>query len=344
MSKGGILTACRVNNNGTDLQCVAMYHLFSQYFCDIEVIDYVSPFLERSRQVFKSWTLKDILRVSYYLYMNIAHSSFRKKHLRLSKHIYSSLTGFLDNYSFVIVGSDQVWNIDITHDINFFLPASSHTSKLSYAVSFGRNDLSAVDNNFSISKYLKDFEFVSVRENSAVLALSKIEVESQEDLDPILMVGKKYLLTLFKNKPPRHKYVLLYAIESKKEIIDFAKKRAKNLKCKVIMICPPTFPKKGITIKSFVSISRWLNFVFNAECIITDSYHCVSTAIAFEKELHIFDLDSKDKNTRTDCLLKKLGAKKTISIKDYIIINKKLNVLKDKSFKYIQEIGAEYGN
>lgn len=344
MKKGGILTACRVNNNGTDLQCAAMYHIFSKFFTNVEVINYISPFLERSRHIFKSLHIKDVLKIPYYLYMNVSHSTFRKKHIKLSQKKYYTIQNLMEDYSFVIVGSDQIWNLDITRDIGFYLPSLSHTAKLSYAASIGKNDLSFFDNNFSISSYLKEFETVSVREKSAVLALSKIGVESQENLDPILMAGKTYLFTLFKKKVLKQKYILLYGIDYKKEIIEFAKEKAAELKCKIIMISSPTFRIKGIKIKSFVGLGQWLNYMASAECIITDSYHCVSTAIAFEKELFVFDLDSDDKNTRTACLLNKVGAKKHITQDDYFIINKNIDKLRIESFNYIKRLCTEYGN
>ena len=340
--KIGILTASRLNNNGTDLQCAAMHHIFRNIYPSIEIVDYRSPFFEKSRRVVKRFSLKSFLFVPYFIFLNASHGLFRKKYIKNSKKKYFDIESVIKDYDELIVGSDQIWNMDITHDLSFYLPGSNlEVKRRSYAVSFGKTDLLPFDEKYHIRDMLNLFEPVSVRESSATLALKRIGVDSIEDLDPILMAGKDFLLSLFKPKKPKKRIVLLYLVENHEGVYDYAKQKAQAIGARVVRITSPTYHIKGITSKWFVGLPKWLNYIYYADLVITDSYHCVSTSIALNKKVYIYDLHNNESNTRTECLLNKLEIEKNDYQIDYEIVDKRIDELRRESFNNIEKWKTE---
>lgn len=334
--KNGLLTVCRMNNNGTDLQCAAMYHIFSKIYKNLEVINYKSPKFEKTRKIFKSFSIKSFLLVPYYIFLNSSHHLFRKKHLSLSKKIAEKNFNSLNQCERIIVGSDQIWNLEISEDINFFLPGLPDVKKISYACSLGKTDVFELENKYHFSNYLKNFSNISVREESGVKALKTLGIDSREDLDPILLVEKEWIKSLFKLQRISFKFVLLYLVERNDDSLNFAKEIAKQMGTKVIMISEPTFKKKGIRIKSFVGLEKWLNYLYQSECVITNSYHCISTSIALNKPFVYFDLKNKEKNTRVECLLKKLNLDKNALEINYDDVLPTLERLRKRSYNFIE--------
>ena len=155
----GILTAARTNNNGTDLQALAMQRMLNMIGVDSEIINYKCKKLERSHAICLHLTIRDVLKIPFRVFNNYKHYTFRRSNFKVSDIIYTEKNISNLEYDIVIVGSDQIWNLDITgNDLNFFLPFfMKETKKYSYAASLGKIDLKIVENKFSISNYLKKF-------------------------------------------------------------------------------------------------------------------------------------------------------------------------------------------
>ncbi|MEJ6951740.1 polysaccharide pyruvyl transferase family protein [Natronospora cellulosivora (SeqCode)] len=315
--KIGILTASRTNNNGTDLQALAMQMMLNTIGVDAEIIDYKCKKLERSHKICPHLSTRDILKIPLRIFNNYTHYNFRKNNFKLSDKSYTEKNISKIEYDIIIVGSDQIWNLDITgYDINFFLPFDmKQAKKYSYAASLGKTDLQIIEDNYSISNYLKDFQGVSVREKSGVKALAEIGIQARHDLDPILMVDNKHWLKIidkhYKKKKP---YVLLYLVEHNAEIISRTKKFAKKHNLDVLMISQTLKIIEGVTIKRFVSIEKWITYMSNAELIITNSYHGLSFAIALEKSFRLVKLNKIiQRNTRMMGLLNDLGLEEFVA-------------------------------
>ena len=315
IKKIGILTASRTNNFGTDLQAYAMQYVFSKY-CEAEVINYACEKLEGSRRLLPKFTAKNLINLPYSFYKKITHNLFRKKYINYSKKKYApnSLNEIEESYDAVVVGSDQIWNMNITgNDTNFFLPwKNTKTERYSYAASLGVTDIKEWEKEYKLSKYLHDFNKVSVRETSAIETLNSIGIIAQEDLDPIQLVDEDAwcnLATRCKKKP----YMLIYLVESNIHKCEQAIRYAKEKNWEIIRVSPPTYPCKGVKTKSFVSLRRWMSLVKNANIVITDSYHGLSFAIANKVNFRLVKLKNEEKNTRSLCLLNKL------SISDFVV-------------------------
>lgn len=347
--KVGILTASRTNNNGTDLQAYAMQLLFSSLGYEAEVIDYRCNKLDSSHNVFRLSRATDLIRIPWKVFMQISHEKFRKTFLVKSQEIFSDHF-ILDGYDAVVVGSDQVWNLDITgQDLNFWLPASAGVFKrMSYAASIGKLDVRDWEAKYQLSQYLKAFDGVSVREQSAVDALAAIGVEAREDLDPIIAVGKDALLSVKGGNTPRKKYVLLYLVQDCQDAINDAIKYSNDNSCNVIMVSNISKPIRHIKTKHYVSLPQWITLMDGADCIFTNSYHGISTAITLNKNIRVYPLKSSDGNARALSLLAKTRMMECYStnqtdvflpsIEKWKEVNSRLDDLRIRSCSYINTI------
>lgn len=309
MKKIAIVTACRTNNIGTDIQALAMQHIFSKY-ADTEIVNYKCTKLERSHRLLLKISLRDLFWIPYKMFKNVTHYSFRKKHFHFSKEKYdpSNLHMIKNAYDAMVVGSDQVWNLNITgNDLNFFLPfKNSNAKKYAYAPSFGVADISAWQQTYNLAELLKDFEGVSTREQSGVNALKEIGISATEKLDPILAVDASLWRSFYKPTKRRKPYILVYSIGGDKALYQAAIDYAKAQKWDVIFAVPPTKPRSYIKIKSFISIPKWISLVQDAEMVVTNSYHGLSFCIANKKNFRLTMLSNKEQNIRSLLLLEKL--------------------------------------
>ncbi len=328
--KLGILTASRTNNFGTDLQAYAMQLLFNKY-CDTEIIDYVCPKLERSHKLLKKLSVVEIIRLPWKIYKNISHCYFRKNFFKTSN-TYTKETIEKVNYDGIVVGSDQIWNLDITdNDFNFFLPFNG-IKKYAYAASIGKSDIRDWQEKYNIKKYLDDFTTIAVREHSGVVALENIDVKSQYVLDPLLMVDKNEWKKFATYRTPK-KYVFVYLIQENSQAIQYARDYAEKNGLEVVIFQAPGKFKKGIKKCVYCNLQRWISYMLNANQVITNSYHGLSMAVALEKDFRVFGICSAvQNNSRMIDLLK------TISLEEYLFIDCVDEELKSPDWKKVSEL------
>ena len=345
--KIGILTASRTDNNGTDLQAYAMQIIFKKHFENVELINYVCKKIDSSILLYRGINLKKIIRFPLDIYIHINHLLFRKRFLNLSPKC--DVINY-KQYDTIVVGSDQIWNLDITNDINYYLP-NSNGLKFSYAASFGKDQLKKFNTNYDIYNLLKKFNSVSVREKENIKELQMNGISSREDLDPILMLSKEEWIESLNIREKKKKYILLYLAEESRDSIDLAVKLSKKYNLDVIYCTNRIRRIKGIKIRNFVGIKRWLQYVYNADLILTNSYHCLSFSILFNKNVIITKLGSKVSNiTRLTDIIKKVCKIDNINLKDghyemvdvnWNEVNKNIDYLRNKSFDYINNIYKE---
>lgn len=351
MKKIAILTAARTNNNGTDLQAYAMYTVFSRYECDVDVVNYSCAKLENSHKLVISRNLFGYLNIPHRLFLNITHMYFRKKAFGLKKPVKYPTDIRLDGYSAVVVGSDQIWNLDITGgDLNFFLPRElGDFERYSYAASLGKTDVFEWDGTYEISSFLANFKRVSVRESTGVEALAKIGVQAQHDLDPILLLTKEELEKITKKQKRKKPYVFTYMVGENALAREFAKKCAKDNDLEsVVYVHSIAKPKKGIIQKKFIDLQQWLALMKNAHTIVTNSYHGLSVALALGVNVRVFGLENAQSQTRMTSLLESVGLEHlfvesredfaTNQPIDWQRVEQSLDTLRASSLKYIEEI------
>lgn len=343
--KIGILTASRTNNFGTDLQAYAMQRIFDKY-SDAEIIDYICPKLERSHKLMQRFSVIDLICVPWATYKNISHYLFRKKYFKKSN-TYTAENLHTVDYDAIVVGSDQIWNLDITgNDLNFFVPFDS-VKKYSYAASIGKNDIKNWQEKYDLKRYLDDFLAVSVRESSGVEVLNDLGIKAQHHLDPLLMLDRSEWEELATYRTPQ-KYVFVYLIQGNELAMNYAIKYAKTNDLKLVVYQAPGKFKKGRKKCVYCNTERWLSYMKNADMIITNSYHGLSMAIALEKNFRIFGIkNSVQNNSRMENLVNRLSLDSYMYVDDvrnnadcpnWEGVRKVLEIERKKSDEYIRSI------
>ena len=347
--KIGILTATRTDNNGTDLQALAMLNLFKRMgVIDVELIDYECEGLESSKYLLNPLSLRSIAYYPIRLCLHRKHESFRDLYFIKSPNKYNKKTLATAQYDKIVVGSDQIWNLSITgRDLSFFLPFESPSlRKYSYAASIGKDDIRSWEEKYHLSDKLNDFQVVSVREESAIKTLSEIGVKARCDLDPILM-GSREDWRKFLKKTREKKYLVIYYLDTHSPAWNDAKKIAQIKGWDVVNISPVIRYYHGVNTLRCAGVEEWLNLIANAEMVFTSSYHCLSFAILFNKAFCMVPIENSiQNNARMLDLIDRLGLDNWVYSSSYDFslminwedVNEKINNLRRRSEKYIQSI------
>lgn len=340
----GILTASRSDNNGTDLLALAMQRLFISRGFEAELIDYRCPKLENSRRIFYPHSLKGLLSIPYRMFDHAARLRFRRKHFKSSSAHYTEKELSHLDYDAVVVGSDQIWNLSITgSDMGFFLPyESDKPAKYSYAASLGRTDISEWNEKYALREKLERFRYVSVRESSAVEALSQIGITARHDLDPILMLKREDWLEYIKPVKASRPYIAVYAVGGLKKAVDAVRNYAKNNKLDICVIGDPIKPIPGVKVKRFVDMTFWLGLIVGAQLVVTDSYHCLAFTLLFERPFVRMPLENVQSEARLTDLIDLLNIDSAVKgspvFPQYKDVSARLEELRKISFAYLGSI------
>lgn len=228
---------------------------------------------------------------------------FIKENINLTQEIYVkedfNIINSLD-FDAIVVGSDQVWRIPYARpDIQtYFLDfiKKDGIKKFAYSASFGTDELEFSDEQIQeCGDLIKDFEFVSVREDSALdLIKNKYRWECKNEpvhtLDPTMLLSKNDYLALLKDFDIDFDGDLFYYIldmtEEKQKILDLLSRdlglrpftvKSKKTDCldnPYDRIVPP--------------VEMWLQAFNKAKYVFTDSFHGCVFSIIFNKDFIVY--------------------------------------------------------
>lgn len=316
--KIGILTFHRAQNFGAALQAFALYSYLTEKGHQCEIIDYRNRCIERTYDILNPrilWSRKNILlslrkyiaRLTRYANLKekqTIYKNFRRKYLHLSPKVNS-----LQNcdYDAIIVGSDQVWRLDLTGGLdNIYVldTAPTDVRKISYAASTDISDIEALEKDCAmIAPFLKDFKAISVRENIFKINLSKfVSQPISECVDPTFLHSADFYRKI-QLKPRVKHYMLVYHLFESDTASAIATKIAGERNLKVIEVhASPYYHTKSpqnIHLSSF-GPCEMLGLIDGAELVITTSFHGLALSMIFQKE---FIVISKGANERLINLL-----------------------------------------
>lgn len=350
MKRVGILTFHNAHNYGAVLQCFALQTFLRSKGFDAIVINYKckefsesykNGNLEISENLFKYF--KNI--VKYFLKgkrtkdrYNV-FENFIQEYLKLSddstNHSY---------YEIIIFGSDQIWNSEITHDdYTFWGNVSNCGKRISYAASAGKYEDRISDKEVS---YLQQFCKISVREKSLKDKLLKCGISDViKVLDPTLLLTKKEWLSNLSISVSSNKqrYILLYALREQKRTSSVAKVISKKLNLPIIEISGNVslIPNKH-RIETAGPV-QFVNFIKNADFIVTNSFHGTAFSIIFNKQFCCVKLNDGE-DGRVGDLLKDLSLDKrhissadelVLDRIDYISVEQLLNSMREQSYNFL---------
>jgi hypothetical protein len=221
----------------------------------------------------------------------IKFSNFVRKHLKITNELNTkSLKECYKDYEGVVVGSDQVWNDYLTgFDKAYFLDFIEGKKKLSYAASFGFVN---IPNNLKedYRNLLNDFTAISVREKSGAMIIDELLSEKADIcIDPTLLLDNKDWRYFIKNKK-REKYILLYSSNKNVNLFECAIRLSQERNLKIYYICNEIYDMRNLSGYKNVKHLLWpnpvefLNLIYHAEYIFTNSFHGTAFSVIFHKK------------------------------------------------------------
>jgi len=234
-----------------------------------------------------------------------------------------------NDFDAVLCGSDQIWNPFFSFDPVYMLDLNIPHKKVAYAASMVDARLVSEYNKYpQVPSLLKDFDAVSVRENSAhtiVEHLTGGKVDAPVVLDPtMLLTGGEWHQSI--EFPPfqHEKYVFCYMYYVTEEQKDMLQCLAHAYGCGAVIFSDllkselPALGELRVERAENISIEMFLSMIENSAAVVTDSFHGTAFSIQLEKNFFAVesakDVDDLFKNgkprshiDRIGTLLKKAG-------------------------------------
>lgn len=363
--KVSLITRHAIVNYGSFLQALATQNILEELGLEVDIIDYIRDdenyknVIDLLLKKSKKWNKNILTRIIYrvvqwpdHYFCGIAFEQKRNEFLNITKK-YTSLTQLREKpliADYYCTGSDQVWG-EIgfeKYDGAYFydFPRKEGSKLVAFAASFGKSQYEEHIMN-EYTRLLSPYDYITVREKTALELVNKSGKESQLILDPTLVFGRerwmKYLPTI-----KRKNYVLLYQLNTNKEMDDYAVKFAKKANLKLIRISVELH--NGLRSGKFkwcLSPFEFMAYVNEAKYMITDSFHGTAFAIMFNTQF--IEVLPEEKKTRNKNILQMFGLEDRILENkndfsfiskniDYDLVNQKLKVEQEKSMNILKEI------
>lgn len=299
---------------------------------------------------FPSWTIKEFLKIVCSRSKEVKSSSAKKfqkfwEYTNFSQKMNKrQLKKNQDKYDMFIVGSDQVWNcgrlnIDTTYLLDFVI---DREKKRSYASSIGMKKIPEKYKKKYL-KYWKEFKYLSCRELEGSKLIENLTGRKVEwVLDPTLLLDKAEWEKIADTSViDNEKYVLLYMLDTSESLVKFAEKIAHDKNLKLIRIY------SDIHNNDSIGPEQWLGYFLLAEYVVTNSFHGVAFAVNFNKN---FFVEITQKNFFTESSSRIMDFLVELNLKERLIdnfektqmenikyeqVNKKLEIIRQKSFRYL---------
>lgn len=231
-----------------------------------------------------------------------------------------------NEFDAIIVGSDQVWRPKYYGKIeNAYLAFAKdwHIKRIAYAASFGTDDWEYTpEQTKTCGELLRMFDAVSVREASGVqLCKEHFGVEALHVLDPTMLLDKEdYIHLIEAAGTPKSKGTLLnYILDDspeKRALIEWVARENNLVPFRVNSRVEDHAAPLEERIQPPVEL--WLRGFYDAEFVVTDSFHACVFSILFGKPFVV--VGNKERGmARFESLLKMFGLEDRLvsSVEDY---------------------------
>ena len=259
-----------------------------------------------------------------------------------------------DTFNAIIVGSDQVWRPiyfgeDHIDDAFLAFARGWNIKRIAYAASFGVDkwEYSPVQTE-TCKSLLHNFDAISVREESGVkLCREFFECKAQLVLDPTMLLDKSDYVKIIKtsNVPKSKGNLLVYILDETPDKTALIKNIADKYNLKPFRVGSNT-EKNHAPLNERIQppVEEWLRGFYDAEFVITDSFHACVFAILFEKQFVVIG-NKKRGMSRFISLLSLFGLENrliaensNVSAVDYIdftLLRNRLAELKEKAMSFL---------
>jgi hypothetical protein len=234
--------------------------------------------------------------------------AFTKKKLKVTDITYPTLASLEQQRPLADVffaGSDQIWNPLLPNgsDGAFYLSFVNNGIKASYAASLAVHEIPENSKGF-MHNAINALDFIAVREPSGLSLIHRLGIHRGEVVvDPVYLLDKDTWNQLAENPKGLGKYIFIYDQENNKPI----KEAALALKSKHgynIVAIEALYPMTYADFKiRDAGPENFLGLIKHAEVILTNSFHCMSFCLIFQKQFFVFRRTHLKVNSRMEDLL-----------------------------------------
>lgn len=332
MAKVNLLTIHWGESYGAVLQTYATCKILRSLGHDVTIINLVDyKFTAR----FKNW------RTAFILKRILGFKWFKEKYLgRKTPLMYTIEEKKIPEADYTIVGSDQVWNRDITNKLGlfYFLPFAGESQRVSLSSSFSKSTWQE-DEKYTeqVHKELSKFKALSVREQSGVRICEEVfGLKAKWLIDPTIALGD------YKD--------LIGNVKYDGTVCSFRFRRGDLFsKCLSFIASEKGLPIKYIRFFDKYDAGqhvacnnpkRWLQEIAKSEFVITDSFHGVAFSILFHKQFITLPA-IPERFERIESLLAMLGLSDRIVKSEAELEGKKDVLLTPIDYSLVDAIIAE---
>ena len=358
MKKTGILTHYQVHNHGAILQMHALYKTLQFLGFKPFVLTYKKDFsfLPPSLGEKYNISLKSApYYIKYLLKKGIGKTFFNFKKYRTLNRFktenYDFMSVFQSDMDYVLVGSDEVFSLEVGVNMIMYGHGVPCKNIISYAASFGQTDAAEVirrNCGALISSGLKSFKALCVRDGSSFNTVKEVtSLEPEINFDPVLLYGFENELKSLSIKKPADKYLVVYAYDNnmndEREVSLIKNYAAKNN----LTVVSAGYYHKWADINLNLNPLELLSVIKNAKAVVTDTFHgSVISALtntpfaAFVRTINVnkmtYLLDSLGLSGRKMAGFDKL--EEVLSRKtDWNAVNGKISELREKGLNYLKK-------
>lgn len=341
--KIGILTFYSCDNYGAVLQAYSLAAYIKRMGHEVKLIKHelkTKP-LERSNPSLVSKLKHNIVGF-------LTQSDRRKRTEVFCQFVKEQFSQEEYNESFdkIIIGSDQVWNLNLTQDDLFYLGKHFKCEVSSYAASCGNYDALSQGQKQLLATNLLGLKCISVREaETAAMIRQTISKDVSVVVDPTLLVDNDVFVKIEKTVGVRKRYVLIYDCMNK-DVFCFAKNIALQLNAQLIALSCCVRARNHCRTYQAASIGEFLWLFAHAECIVTTSFHGCAISLSYQKDFYAMNFNEQTTSRMRELLVsvglkdrykKPSGNDVSFAPIDYKSVNQKLSSLRGISRSYLQK-------
>lgn len=352
--KIALLTIWHCGNYGAEMQAYATYKALISLGHQVKMLDF--PLDANNNLSFK---IRLANCIGNFTPANHKFNAFWSKYIPSISRTYQSVDELRKDppqADMYLVGSDQVWNPDITRDkaAAFFLDfGPENVRRASFSSSFGVSVWDGASPLTAIAKKrLLSFSGISCREQSGLDILKKeFNIDQAElTLDPTLLHSDYSELTGPLVEKPT---LAFYPLSSKDYALEtFCREIAKSHNMDLINANPYSYLLGTGIVWNRNSLAQWLKTIAEAQFVITPSFHGLVFSLIHHRQFAILYLAKHGRQSRITGLLEQLGLSDRYFNNmdtlrhsnvfqrpiDYELIDKKLEVLRNNSWNYLRTI------
>lgn len=345
----GVLTLPFHTNYGGILQAFALNEVLIRMghevsFITIDQSIHLSPIKQLSRYFFRFCKKYFLYKKNVDIFWEKHYNERLKEQEICRKHTHKFVNRYLSSIQYpsfkdikesdfdaIIVGSDQIWRkkyVPVVETSFLCFAKDWKIRRIAYAPSFGSDTWEFNEKETDHCRSLiKDFDLVTVREKDGVdLCQKYLNTKAHWVLDPTLLLDEKtYIEKIGLSKYPQSKgNMLCYIID-----MDEDKQKLINSIAETKHLVPFTVNSRAedtsgtlYTLEDRIQppVEEWLRGFFDAEYVVTDSFHACAFSLIFGKQFIVYGNLSRGLS-RFYSLLDKYGLNNRIvtNLKDFTI-------------------------